>query len=382
MRRRTYLARTGTVTAVAASALAGCLERLGFEEESAWRNPPLVEDRPDAVYVPAAKEEMGNYGSVTDGEYAISFDYTYPHRFWIVRGDTVDVAEVSADDTLHLMSTVWDVETRTVLPVDMSAEISTDDGIVDEYVPWPMLAQRMGFHYGDNVRLPDTGTYTARIRVGPITTATSGSFAGRLEEPTTLEFEFTYDHDDIHSLGFTEIDTDKRGRRDALALMDHGPSEGYGHGGNHEDHGGDHRGSSTDPGPPPSSQAPARSAFAGTVLGTGRSGDADFTVVRHDEADTDRDGTYLAVSARTPYNEVVLPAMGLRASVERSDEVLDEQSLTATLDDEFGYHYGATFEDLDAGEAVRVVVESPPQVTRHDGYETAFLEFEPITVSL
>jgi len=53
MRRRAFL----VATAGAATA-AGCLETLGLQTQSAWRDPPLVDDRPQAVYYPAVTEEM------------------------------------------------------------------------------------------------------------------------------------------------------------------------------------------------------------------------------------------------------------------------------------------------------------------------------------
>jgi len=59
MRRRRFLApSTGFV---GSATLAGRLSSLGFETESAWRDPPLVDDRPDAVYYPAIVEGMGMY---------------------------------------------------------------------------------------------------------------------------------------------------------------------------------------------------------------------------------------------------------------------------------------------------------------------------------
>jgi len=47
MKRRGFLRGTAGIGAVGTAGiagLAGCLERLGFEEESAWANPPLVEN--------------------------------------------------------------------------------------------------------------------------------------------------------------------------------------------------------------------------------------------------------------------------------------------------------------------------------------------------
>ena len=48
--RRTLLRAAAVAGAIG---VAGCLERLGFEEQSAWDTPNMVEDRPDAVALEA-----------------------------------------------------------------------------------------------------------------------------------------------------------------------------------------------------------------------------------------------------------------------------------------------------------------------------------------
>ncbi|PCR91052.1 iron transporter [Natrinema ejinorense] len=368
MNRRGFLRGTTGIGTAGIAGIAGCLEQLGFEEESAWANPPLVENRPDAVYLPASREEMGMYGMATDGDYAVALSYTFPHRFWIVSGGK-ELVEVNADDSLHLMVTLWDRETHTVLPVDMRLEIRQEGSPIDGGVfsPWPMISQRMGFHYGDNVRLPGEGEYTVHVRADPLTgTARTGAFEGRLKAPASLEVDFEYARSDINGLSFETIDEDRRGSRDALSLMAHGEegsdgeSDGQGAG-------------------PPTGQGPSVDELPGELLGTERSGDAKLPAVVTDADRFTDDGSYLAVFPRTPYNDVILPFTSLSAAIEREGERRDDGSLTATLDDEFGYHYGLAVDDVREGDRVTITVDSPPQVSRHDGYETAFFEFEAVT---
>jgi hypothetical protein len=59
----------------------------------------------------------------------------------------------------------------------------------------------------------------------------------------------------------------------------------------------------------------------------------------------------------------------------------DGTELTQTLDSELGFHYGAVL-DLAPGDELEIVVESPPQIARHAGYETAFLDMEPIRLEV
>ena len=213
MNRRGFLRGTAVAGTVA---IAGCLEGLGFEEQSAWSNPPLVDDRPNAVYLPAGTEEMGTYGRATDGEYAVELTYTIPHRFWLVAGE-IERIDVDADDSMHLMLTVWDPETDTVLPVNAELDVLRDgDSVTGQLSPWPMLSQRMGFHYGDNISLPDEGEYTARIRIGRLEAEGTGAFEDRFDSPSTLEIDFEFNRSDIHDLEFELIDEDRRGERDAL----------------------------------------------------------------------------------------------------------------------------------------------------------------------
>ena len=363
MNRRAFL--RGTAVAGTA-AIAGCLERLGFEEESAWDNPPLVEDRPDAVYLPAGREEMGHYGRASDGEYAVELSYTIPHRFWTVSGDTQQI-DVDTDDSMHLMLTVWDEETGTILPVNTDLELQREDGsVVEQLTPWSMLSQRMGAHYGDNITLPEEGTYIARVRVGPVTTERTGAFEDRFDETSTLEIEFEFERSDIHDLEFDMVDEERRGAREAQELMD--PS-GHGHGG----HDGD------GPGHAPTSDGPPVSDLPGDRLGTERSADAKITAIRASADRVAGDGDYLVVCPRTPYNDVSLPSATLSARVERDGTtVLEGESLAETIDPEFGHHYGTALDGFESGDELTVTVDRPPQVARHDGYETAFFDFEDV----
>lgn len=393
MDRRSFLRVTG-IAGAGASAFAGCLERLGFRSQSAWRDPPLVENRPDAVYRPAAAEEMGIYGIADDGEYAVGLSYTFPHRFWTVTGTETNRVVVEADDTMHLMVSVWDPETEHILPTDISLEVLDNGSAVESIVPWPMLSQRMGFHYGDNIVLPGEGEYTARVRVGPIQSRRLGHFADRFETASTLEIPFEYSRSDIHDLEFEVFDTERHGERDALPAMGHGGSNGdnghshdhdHGNGDNHththddeQDRDHDHTNAHDSPDHPLVSHSPDIDTLPGTHLGTERSGDADFAVIETDGEDQVGD-TAIVVLPRTPYNRFVLPFMTLSITVERDGETLLEDSLEETLADRFGHHYRRSIDSLETGDELTITVDSPPGVSRHDGYETAFFDFADLT---
>ena len=111
MRRRSFLKRgAGLASCIG---LAGCLSRLGFETQSAWRDPPQVKNKPDAVYYPAIVEGMGMYGTVTKNGLGVALMYSYPHRFWNLTGTRKEKVVVQSDDSLHLMASVWDAKSDT-----------------------------------------------------------------------------------------------------------------------------------------------------------------------------------------------------------------------------------------------------------------------------
>lgn len=359
MRRRDAL-KAGA--AIGGLATAGCLGI--FQTESVWRNAPLVENRPDAVYMPAGREEMGTYGTARAGRYAVALQYTFPHRFWTVSGASTNRVEVGEDDSLHLMATIWDAETGVVLPVEPSLELRHDGTIAASRTLWTMLSQRMGFHYGDNLQLDDEGTYVAEIRLPPVGADAVGDLAGQFQSAETVEIEFEYDTDDIYDLEYDQIDEARRGTRDAVPLMRSGGAAGGTDGDVAE----------------PIPTVPAPEDLPGESLGTATSGDAVFAAALVPAGTRFADEQYLLVSPRTPYNRIPLPLMGLSATVTQSDgdDPAFEASLSSVVDGRVGIHYGTPAGDLQRGESVTISIDTPPQASRHDGYEKAFFEMPSV----
>jgi hypothetical protein len=348
--RRDFLAALGTGAAVAT---AGCLRAAGFETRSAWRDPPLVEDRPDGVYVPAITEGMEMYGKTTAGPYGVALTYSYPHRFWTVSGTELSKTVVESEDSLHLMVSLWDRESETALPLDsgVTIEVARDGNLVTEEVAYPMLSQQMGLHYGSNYALSGEGEYEATVRVGGVSLARTGAYERRFDGAETATVAFTFDTDDLYDVPIRRLD-DRKGERGAIDPMEMGFPVG---------------------------RAPRPSALPGRHLGTTATGDAVFEVF---VAENDRFGpeSYLYASVRTPYNRIALPMMAVRATLSRGGETAFEGDLVRTLDPELGYHYGSPVDGVREGDEIRLTVDIPPQIARHDGYETAFLEMPPATL--
>lgn len=345
MDRRALLRQTGAagITIVGA----GCLG-LDLESDGASRAPPIVEERPDGVYLPSHVEGMNLAGEPTkSGDYKAALTYSYPHRFWNVNGESVQRTGISEDDDAHLMAVVWDPETGEVLPeTGLSIEILQEGELVSQEVIYPMLSQPMGFHYGANFSLAGDGTYTGRLSIGAVRTRRTGSFRERFGTPTTMEVEFEFTERALNRIPFELLEN--AGSAGAVEPMEMGAL--------------------------PSGQAPEKAGLPGTVLGEATTNDAVLVAVllENPPVGVEGDGAYLAVSARTPYNRMLIPAMELEARLDRTEGESVETELVRTLDPELSYHYGAIIDSVEPGDQLELLPTVQPQVARHEGFETAF----------
>ena len=335
---------------VGAGIVGGCLQT----ESQSVRSPPLVENRPDAVYYPTHSEGMEMVGSTTAGEYEVAAMYSYPHRFWEITGSDTNLKQLDGGHAMHFMSVVWDPETRTVLPnASLTIELTKDGSLADQTNMYAMLSQPMGLHYGNNVEGDGDGTYTASIDIGSVPqdrVRRTGEFRGRFADPATAELQFDYSESARDDLPYREYDD--AGERAALEPMDMMA---------------------------PSATVRPNDELPGTVRGTATSGDAVFVVTMQETvpAGIESDGRYLAVFAHTPYNRMVLPSMTLSGSLAGGSFALEP-----TLDPDLGYHYGAAVPEVADGDTLSITVDTPPQLTRHEGYEMAFLTMSDTEVQL
>ncbi|MFW6017507.1 MAG: iron transporter [Halapricum sp.] len=332
MNRRTFL-RAGA--GGLAAGLAGCGEL--FAQQSTARIPPVLDDRPDAVYRPTHIEGMEMIGTQTVGDRTVGLFYSFPHRFWTVAGDT-SLVEIQDDHSVHLMASMWDRETETVIPVLARPRftVSADGDVVDERRAWPMLSQNMGFHFGENIELDGDGTYTVEVEVLPVDIETVDAFDGRFESRATAEFTFDYAEGERDDIAFEEF-PETAGERAAVDPMDMSM---------------------------PLSYAPAVDELPGSPVTVGRVGDAEFVVTVVDET--------LVASPRTPYNRFSVPGFSLSATIE---SVEFDGTLANAVGPTLGAHYRAALDSSPAsGDTITVSVESPSSLSRHEGYETTFLE--------
>jgi hypothetical protein len=354
MQRRDFLLGAG---AAGATALAGCG---GLVETRSLSSPPVLSNRPDAVYFPTHVEGMEMTGTGSAGDYKFALMYSYPHRFWNVTGTDVQKTSIEDGDDVHLMASVWDPETGTVLPeTGLDVEITKGGDLVTQEVIYPMLSQPMGFHYGANFPLDGDGSYDVTVSVGGMNTRRTGAFQGTFGDPAETTIGFDYSQSKRDEIMFKET-PEKAGKQMAQKPMEMEML--------------------------PQSTLPPAEEVPGTVRGTAETGDAKLVVTTLDSppegVDAPDGSQYLAVSARTPYNRMVLPAMAMEGTLTSGGETVFDGTLTRTLDPDLNYHYGAAVESVASGDELELRVTTPPQVARHEGYETAFLEMPATELTL
>jgi hypothetical protein len=350
MRRRDTLRVGGSAVLLT---VAGCIGGDGEEDDSTVDDLSSSWSRDNAVYHPGHVRGMSMLGSARQGRRVVALTYTYTERFWTVSGRrTARVAVESEYNAIHLMASVWDAETGTVLPVDAGLNVTVlQDGeqLRTPVALWPMLSQQMGFHFGDNVGFPEQGEYTLRVDIGETTVRRPDGSETRYDQGGPLDFDFGFRRGTRNRIAVSK-EFDSRGERTAVEPMEMIPL----------------------------SVAPPADGLPGRTVGTATSGDAEFVVAAAEHAG----GTYVTVSPRTPHNRFVLPLMSLSMRVDRAGTAAFEGPLPATVGPDRRYHYGRVVGGLEPGDEVTVSVDAPPQAARHAGYETTFLDMSAVTMTV
>jgi hypothetical protein len=219
-----------------------------------------------------------------------------------------------------------------------------------------MLSQPMGYHFGDNVTLDGDGTYTVTVETAAPSLRRSGDLGGG--GGGAFEFEMDFSRETLEGITVNTF-PDRKGDRGAVGPMEMEML--------------------------PLAFAPEFGGSSVSRLGTESSGDA--TILAAEFEDGARFGagesqSYLAVSPRTPHHGYVIPGMSLDATVTRGGETVFDGQLTKTLDPDLNFHYGTAVDPLESGDEVTVEFVAPPQVARHEGYETAFLEMPSVSFTV
>lgn len=319
----------------------------------------MLEGNKPIVFVPSIRHGMRLAGIEEVGPYTVSMSYTFAHDFWLLTGRKTSYVAVEPGQVMHLMTTVWDPEYGQVIPLGSPTVEITDaesGDVVTEKSPWPMLSQQMGPHFGDNVALPEEGAYTARVTLNPLSVRQLGEYQERFTESVDLTFDLPFRYTIMNNI--REVVVDDSGVPGAFDPMEMASR--------------------------PVGTVPKPLDLPGQHGGIAESGDATFAVqvLETTPAGIDSSAPYLAISPRTPYNRYPLPAMGLRATVSEGSERLFRDTVSSAIHPELGYHYGTPVPGLSMGDELLLEVGAPPQVARPRGYQTAFMKFDDMSLTL
>jgi hypothetical protein len=218
-----------------------------------------------------------------------------------------------------------------VVPSGVTVAVERGGQPVTEEVVYPMLSQQMGVHYGGNIALADAGTYRIDFTLGGTQLDTDG-LLGTAAVTDSVAFAF-----DPAALGEISIEyPPDAGTRGAVPAGPMGQRQ----------------------------QLPAPLTVPAGWARVGTAAMGDLRLVGFTDAE-DR----LRVVAMTRYNRYPMPMLTLQAG---------DVALEPVIDRRLGYHYRSATA-VDPAVAVPLRAMLPPQVARHDGYETAFMQLPAVS---
>jgi uncharacterized protein involved in high-affinity Fe2+ transport len=159
--------RTAVVAALAALAATGALLALlssparGSEAEAATTRGMAMGGMPMPVPIQPI-------GSALWQGMKIRARLSTPLPFVVFEGTTARMVKPAKKDDVHLMVMLNDAQTGAAIPYGtVWATVRRAGKIVFDERLWPMISRTMGTHFGNNVALPGTGTYTLSLLIGP-----------------------------------------------------------------------------------------------------------------------------------------------------------------------------------------------------------------------
>lgn len=139
--------------------------------------------------------QMKVLGQETWEGMTIAVAMSQPTRFTLFMGDQRREVNPTPDDDFHLMAVLSDEETGERIPYSTVwvTVLDVDGKVVFDERMWPMISRSMGTHYGVNVGLPQSGSYTVRLQVGPPQAARHPEYADRWLGPHRYEMNLQWD---------------------------------------------------------------------------------------------------------------------------------------------------------------------------------------------
>lgn len=361
MDRRKFLRNAGLLST---TALAGCINdppTTDVPTDTDTDTPPTTPTQtPEplrGVYVAPHMDEMKMIGMTTaaNGRLKIAVSYALPHEFYLVTGPRFQQIDADPRATMHLMVSIWDTETTLTPPqAEPTVTISRDGEELTSLNPWPMLSQPMGYHFGDNVSVRGDGNYTFDIELNNDSSTMPSSLEDVFSE-TTVSLEKQFDPASALELG--EMASDNPDDPGAIPPME------------------------MDMMPVP--QQPQFEDIPVELTDGKLTNGARVAVGTTDAAEFGVDSEqYLVVATQSQYNRYMLPLMSVAATITRDGDELYSDTIDSSLHPDIGHFYGAGVPELQPGDEVVIVFQSPPQTSRHIGYEESFRRMETLNYTI
>ena len=130
-------------------------------------------------------------GTATWQGMKITADAMTPVPFLIYNGTSMQEVKPAKNVSFHLMVLLNDAQTGVVIPY-ASVWATIKEGSTTSFNEnlWPMISRYMGPHYGNDVALPGTGTYTMSLLISPPVSARHLEYQDVWLKPHTVTFTF------------------------------------------------------------------------------------------------------------------------------------------------------------------------------------------------
>lgn len=142
----------------------------------------------------ASTMRMRVLGSTVVGDQKVEIHMSEPVTFSVYEGDKLVKHAPTQGQNAHLMVLLSDRQSGDRLPDStITLRIADEAGkIVSSGPQYPMIGMGMGLHYGDNVKLPGSGRYTAQLVIGPPRIGRHADVTGRWNTTKKASIPFTW----------------------------------------------------------------------------------------------------------------------------------------------------------------------------------------------
>ena len=184
MRSRALLA---TSAVALSAAVAGC----GSQQDGS----PAAKTTDASSAMSMSMPGMATLAQSTSGDMQVGLEAMAPETFFVSEGARLRRQSPAPDAKQHMMVTLTDRQSGIRLPdATVTLRLATAAGrTVYDGPLYPMIGRGMGMHYGENVPLPTSGSYTAQLVVGPPRIGRHMDSQGAWTTPVRLEQRFTWD---------------------------------------------------------------------------------------------------------------------------------------------------------------------------------------------